>query len=144
LGSYEEEIAISVIAEVCSVYNNEERSQPEALIAVGTLGLGREPCAAYSGWGVISQSSYKSQSGQGKRLIIDRISQEHSIAAWEPTEYKDGDILAPVPLEVGQNVIIFPNHACVTGAMYGWYLVIDSSEGDAATIVDVWVRASGW
>ncbi|WZH48530.1 D-serine dehydratase [Fusarium acuminatum] len=143
-GSYEEEIAISVIAEVCSVYNNEERSQPEALIAVGALGLGREPCAAFSGWGVVSQSSYKSQSGQGKRLIIDRISQEHSIAAWERTEDTDGGALAPVPLEVGQNVVIFPNHACVTGAMYGWYLVVDSSEGDAARIVDVWVRASGW
>ncbi|KAM0198444.1 hypothetical protein ACHAPA_006069 [Fusarium lateritium] len=143
-GSYEEEIAISVITEVVSVYNNEERSQPEALIAVGTLGLGREPCAAYSGWGVISQTSYKSRSEQSRRLIIDRISQEHSIAAWEHAEDKDGDALAPVPLEVGQNVVIFPNHACVTGAMYGWYLVVDSSKGDATKIVDVWVRASGW
>ncbi|KAM0229959.1 hypothetical protein ACHAP5_011503 [Fusarium lateritium] len=143
-GSYEDEIAISVITEVVSVYNNEERSQPEALIAVGTLGLGREPCAAYSGWGVISQTSYKSQSEQSRRLIIDRVSQEHSIAAWEHAEDDEGNALAPVPLEVGQNVVIFPNHACVTGAMYGWYLVVDSSQGDTARIVDVWVRASGW
>ncbi|KAJ4253349.1 hypothetical protein NW762_010504 [Fusarium torreyae] len=143
LGSHEEEIAISIIAEVCSVYNDKERSQPEALVAVGTLGLGREPCAAYPGWGVISQASYKT-SEKGRRLIIDRISQEHSIAAWEHSENEDTSKLPPVPLEVGQSVVIFPNHACVAGALYGWYLVVDSSEGDATKIVDVWVRASGW
>ncbi|WKT48151.1 D-serine dehydratase-like domain [Fusarium oxysporum f. sp. vasinfectum] len=144
LGSFEDEIAISIIAEVCSVYNDKERSQPEALVAVGCLGLGREPCAAYPGWGVISQSSYKVESYRGRRLIIDRISQEHSIAAWEHAEGEDASTLPPVPLEVGQDVVIFPNHACVAGALYGWYLVVDSSKGDATKIVDVWVRASGW
>ncbi|RBA17635.1 hypothetical protein FPRO05_11350 [Fusarium proliferatum] len=144
LGSFEEEIAISIIAEVCSVYNDNERSQPEALVAVGCLGLGREPCAAYPGWGVISQSSYKKTSDNARRLIIDRISQEHSIAAWEHADGENTSSLPPVPLEVGQDVVIFPNHACVAGALYGWYLVVDSSEGDTTRIVDVWVRASGW
>lgn len=138
LGSAEEEIAISVIAEVCSVYNDKERAQPEALVAVGTLGLGREPCAAYSGWGVLSQVSGT------RRLIVDRVSQEHSILAWEHSKGEDTSEFPPLPLEVGQNVVIFPNHACVTGALYGWYLVVDSEEGDGSTIVDVWVRASGW
>ncbi|KAF5684772.1 alanine racemase [Fusarium denticulatum] len=144
LGSFEDEIAISIIAEVCSVYNDKERSQPEALVAVGCLGLGREPCAAYPGFGVISQSSYKAFPGEQRRLIIDRISQEHSIAAWEHADGEDTSSLPPIPLEVGQDVVIFPNHACVAGALYGWYLVVDSSEEDATTIVDVWVRASGW
>ncbi|RGP66054.1 d-serine dehydratase [Fusarium sporotrichioides] len=144
LGSYEEEIAISVIAEVCSIYNDNERAQPEALVAVGTLGLGREPCAAYSGWGVVNQRSHESGANTARRLIVDRVSQEHSIVAWEHDENEDTSGLRSVPLEVGQNVIIFPNHACVTGALYGWYLVVDSSEGDAERIVDVWVRASGW
>ncbi|KAF5634233.1 D-serine dehydratase [Fusarium sp. NRRL 52700] len=144
LGSFEDEIAISIVAEVCSVYNDDERSQPEALIAVGCLGLGREPCAAYPGWGVISQYCYKSSSRDGRRLIIDRISQEHSITAWEHADGEDVSSLPPVPLEVGQDVVIFPNHACVAGALYGWYLVVDSSEADAKRIVDVWVRASGW
>jgi D-serine deaminase-like pyridoxal phosphate-dependent protein len=143
LGSHEEEIAISIIAEVCSVYNDKERAQPEALIAIGTLGLGREPCAAYPGSGVISQTSYKA-GAEERRLIIDRVSQEHSIAAWEHAEKEDTSALPPVPLEVGQSVIIFPNHACVAGALYGWYLVVDSSQGDLTTVVDVWVRASGW
>ncbi|CAF3576074.1 unnamed protein product [Fusarium graminearum] len=144
LGSHEEEIAISVIAEVCSTYNDGERAQPEALVAVGTLGLGREPCAAYAGWGVVSQRSYEAGKNKERRLIIDRVSQEHSILAWEHADDEDTSGLPPLPLEVGQNVAIFPNHACVTGALYGWYLVVDSSQGDAERIVDVWIRASGW
>lgn len=129
LGSLEEEIAISVVAEVCSVYNDGERNQPEALLAVGVLGLGREPCPSYKGWGVLNQS--------GDRMIISRISQEHSIVAWE------GDCSKPLPLQVGQVVQIFPNHACITGALYGWYLVVDS-EASSTKVVDVWIRASGW
>ncbi|KAM5347283.1 hypothetical protein ACJ41O_010288 [Fusarium nematophilum] len=141
-GSYEDEIAISVVAEVCSVYNNSERSQPEALVAVGVLGLGREPCPSYPGWGVVSKTSFKSETSFDTRLIIDRVSQEHSIVAWERDSASSTEA-PPVPLEVGQSVFIFPNHACIAGALYGWYLVVDSDE-DQFKIVDVWVRASGW
>ncbi|KAG7112318.1 histone deacetylase HOS2 like protein [Verticillium longisporum] len=139
LGAIDDEVAISVVAEVVSVYNNGERETPEALVAVGTLGLGREPCAAYSGWGVIGPKSYSAETGNKPRLIVKRISQEHSILAWE------SDSQDPIPLEVGQSIRIYPNHACVTSAMYGWYLVVDSSKKETADrIVDVWVRVSGW
>ncbi|KAI8680740.1 D-ser-dehydrat domain-containing protein [Fusarium sp. Ph1] len=145
LGPFEEEIAISVVAEVCSVYNDNERSQPEALVAVGVLGLGREPCPSYPGWGVINKAYLKSQTNSERRLIIDRVSQEHAIVAWEHGKDEDTADLPPLPLEVGQSVVIFPNHACITGALYGWYLVVDSSDEENSTkIVDVWVRASGW
>jgi D-serine deaminase-like pyridoxal phosphate-dependent protein len=47
-------------------------------------------------------------------------------------------------LRVGQVIKIYPNHACVTGAYYGWYFVVDSDlDGEAAKVVDVWVRARG-
>ncbi len=36
-----------------------------------------------------------------------------------------------------------PNHACVAGAGFGWYLVVDSDQG-GDEIVDVWVRWRGW
>lgn len=53
--------------------------------------------------------------------------------------------LPPIPLEVGQTVRLYPNHACVTSAMYGWYLVVDGHDNEAQSkITDVWVRASGW
>ncbi|KAF4534769.1 uncharacterized protein LTHEOB_2744 [Lasiodiplodia theobromae] len=147
LGGVEEEVALSVVAEVCSVYNDGERGQPEALVAVGALGLGREPCPFYKGWGVVGSRSYTSldSNGHGRRLIVERISQEHAILAWEASGEDTTEGLPPIPLEVGQTVRIYPNHACITGALYGWYLVVDSSDKlNSSKIVDVWVRASGW
>lgn len=145
--------AFSIAAEVCSVYNDHERPEPEALVAVGTLGLGREPCKLYSGWAILGGGGLSAEGaggGSGKRIMISRISQEHGIAAWlRPTiaDKAEETALPPLPLEVGQVVRVYPNHACITGAMYGWYLVVDSDEaGDGAgeVVRDVYVRASGW
>jgi D-serine deaminase-like pyridoxal phosphate-dependent protein len=142
---YEDEIALSVIAEVISVYNDGERKQPEALIAVGTLGLGREPCQGYRGWGVVSTRSTSSLTGCDRRLIVDRISQEHAILAWEVADGEDASTLPPIPLQVGQNVLVYPNHACITGAMYKSYLIVDSSEkGMEGQIRAIWNRTGGW
>ncbi|GKT61761.1 alanine racemase domain protein [Colletotrichum tofieldiae] len=117
LGKYEDEVAITVLAEVCSVYNDGERENPEVLIAVGTLGLGREPCPAYSGWGVTGHQPFPG-SEEGRRLIVERISQEHSILSWDSGSEKEVD-LPMIPLKVGHTISIYPNHACVTGALYG-------------------------
>ncbi|KFA73006.1 hypothetical protein S40288_03282 [Stachybotrys chartarum IBT 40288] len=144
IGSFEDEIAISVVTEVCSVYNNGEREQPEALLGVGVLGLGREPCFAYKGWGVVHREAYPDAKPE-QRLIVARVSQEHSIVTWDGTRVQDArEQLPQIALDVGQSVRVLPNHACITGAMYGWYLVVDSSKEDPNEIVDVWVRASGW
>lgn len=107
-GALEDDIAISVLAEVCSVYNDGERAKPEALVAAGTLALAREPCPAYAGWGVVSRWRV----GEAERLVVDRISQEHAIVTWEDESQ------VKIPLRVGQAVKVFPNHACVTGR--GW------------------------
>lgn len=136
-GKPDEEIALSVVAEVCSLYNGGERAQPEALLAAGTLALGREPCHSYPGWGVIGQ--WRKEAAQA-RLVLARISQEHSIVSWE----MKGDRISDIPLAVGQAVRVYPNHSCVTGAMYGWYLVVDSDLEEASKVVDVWVRARGY
>lgn len=139
LKSPEEEIAVSVLAEVCSVYNDGERSQPEALVAAGTLALGREPCPSYPGWAKLS-SWRQSPSNSQSSLIVERISQEHSIVAWEDKEANSPS----VPLSVGQVVKLYPNHACVAASFYNFYFVVDSDlDADAAKIVDVWVRARG-
>lgn len=143
-GEYEDEIAVSVMAEVCSVYNDGERQQPEALLSVGVLGLGREPCAAYDGWGIIDRDAYSPTTHPDCRLIVKRVSQEHSIVSWGLINgQRDGGSQQPIPLQVGQTVRIYPNHACITGALYGWYFVVDSSE-HGERVVDVWERASAW
>ncbi|KAM0512070.1 hypothetical protein ACHAPE_009218 [Trichoderma viride] len=144
-GDYEDEIAVSVMAEICSIYNDGERQQPEALLAVGVLGLGREPCAAYEGWGIVDRDAYSPDTpNPDRRLIVKRVSQEHSIVSWGLiNEQGDGDSQHPIPLQVGQTVRIYPNHACITGALYGWYYVVDSSE-NGERVVDVWERANAW
>ncbi|KAI1454232.1 putative serine dehydratase domain-containing protein [Annulohypoxylon moriforme] len=146
MGKFDEEIAVSVVAEVVSVYNDGERQTPEALVAVGTLGLGREPCPSYDGWGIVGSLPALEKDGLERRLIVKRISQEHSVLSWDTND----DRLTPqdlqrIPLSVGQCVRIYPNHACITGAMYDWYFVVDSSQSDNANrVVDIWMRASGW
>ncbi|KAF2010198.1 hypothetical protein BU24DRAFT_444790 [Aaosphaeria arxii CBS 175.79] len=145
LGDHEDELAVSVVAEVISVYNDGEREKPEALVAVGTLGLGREPCQGYPGWGVVSRGSYAAKGPSERRLIVERISQEHAVLSWHGGNGDGTPADDKIPLEVGDTVRIYPNHACVTGAMYGWYLVTDSSDNEnPSQIKDVWIRASGW
>jgi D-serine deaminase-like pyridoxal phosphate-dependent protein len=135
------DIALTVLAEVSSLYPSRTPSKPEALISAGCLALAREPCKDYPGWGVVSPwgVSPEAYDPETNRMVVARISQEHGILAYE------GD--APrkeLPLVYGQKVRIWPNHACITGACYGFYVVVDSSSGEPDRVVDVWVRWRGW
>ncbi|GKZ26868.1 hypothetical protein AbraIFM66951_003847 [Aspergillus brasiliensis] len=114
-GDVEKEVGISVVAEVCSVYNDAERSKPEALVAAGSLALGREPCKSYPGWGVVGD--WRRERGSS-RLIVDRISQEHAIVAWE-----GGDGSA-IPLKVGQT-----SGSVVGGAISQLPLTLNKTSG---------------
>lgn len=142
------ELGLQIMAEVVSVY--EDREQPEALIAAGSIVLGREPCKSYSGWGVLSRVS--SPDGQFVRpgityhpveqqtgWIVRRISQEHGVLAWQ------GDRKQYWPLRLGDRVLLWPNHACMAGPSFPFYLVVDSDkDGDAYRIQDIWRRCRGW
>ncbi|EXJ95499.1 hypothetical protein A1O1_00621 [Capronia coronata CBS 617.96] len=134
-------IAASVLTEVCSLYPN-RTEQPEALVSAGLLALAREPCKDYAGYGVVSPWNMRKDytiSNQ-ERIIVARISQEHGILAFEGQHPE----MTQLPLEYGQKLRIWPNHACITLAMFGWYLVVDSTSGSPDNIVDVWVRWRGW
>lgn len=130
-----EDIALTILTEVASVYPG--RETPEALIAAGSLALGREPCKSYTGWGVLSAWGLPAKSSG---WMVGRISQEHGMLTTAP------GTASPCDLHVGDKVRIWPNHACVAGAGYGWYLVVDSSlpEDQRDKIVDVWIRWRGW
>jgi D-serine deaminase-like pyridoxal phosphate-dependent protein len=132
-------IAIRMLVEVTSVYD--ERGKPEALVSAGSLAMGREPCKSYPGWGIVTsdlgnsktKSVYDERDGQ-TGWIVGRISQEHGILTWE------GERERCNPLTIGERVTVWPNHACVAGAGFGWYLVVDGGD----EVVDVWVRWRGW
>ena len=149
-------IGLRILVEVASTYPH--RVKPEALIAAGTLALGREPCKSYPGWGVVTPWSDNltakkdlhdldgnpnfydpdQQSGTMKGWIISRISQEHGILTWEgPRE----DMRK---LKIGERLLVWPNHACVAGAGFGWYFVVDSASDDPDMVRDIWVRCRGW
>lgn len=131
------DIALTILAEVASVYP----SRDEALIAAGTLALGREPCKSYPGWGkVTAWNTTFADSGKTVNWMIGRISQEHAILV------KSREAEESAKLHVGQKVRILPNHACIAGAGYGWYLVVDSGlpKDQCDVVVDVWVRCRGW
>lgn len=142
-GNHHDQRALSVLAEVISVHNDGERSKPEILVAAGTLALGREPCRSYAGWGVVAFDKDVGVPDQQRRLIVERISQEHAILSWEHSNPPSEAALS-IPLSVGDTVRIVLNHACVTGAMYEQYFVVDSSSSSRGSrIIDVWKRARG-
>jgi D-serine deaminase-like pyridoxal phosphate-dependent protein len=141
-----ENIALRVMVEVASTYD--EREKPEALIAAGSIVLGREPCKSYPGWGVVTSwtsgsahadtSSVYDPEGSKTGWIVGRISQEHGNLTWEgPTD-------SMRKLAIGDKVMIWPNHACMAGPNFGYYVVVDGDGSDPDKVVDVWPRWRGW
>lgn len=135
-------IAIRMLVEVTSVYT--ERERPEALVSAGSLAMGREPCKSYPGWGIVTgslgnakTSSVYDERGKKTGWIVGRISQEHGILTWEGDKSKCNE------LAIGDKIEVWPNHACVAGAGFGWYLIVDSEQG-GDEVVDVWPRWRGW
>jgi D-serine deaminase-like pyridoxal phosphate-dependent protein len=150
------DIAISILADIVSLYPGRgENGTTEALINVGCLGLGREPCQDmgsqkgihYNGWGIAMpwpESFHNPAPGLGFPAIhggwqVGKISQEHGILKWR------GDPSEEIPLKVGQRIRIWPNHSCIAGAGFDYYLIVDSrNEGAEDVVIDVWPRWSGW
>lgn len=130
------DIALTILAEIVSTYTN--RTPEEALVAAGSLALGREPCKSYGGWGVVSNWNMLSvMPSERSGWEVARISQEHGILQ------KTSDHAPTLP--VGTKVRIWPNHACVAGAGFDFYLVVDSDlSGQEDMVVDIYMRCRGW
>ena len=144
-----QDVALTILAEVASTY--ETRDPPEAIIAAGSLALGREPCQSYSGWGVVTSweemdgsDTDESSRKELSNWFVARISQEHGVL--QSRDFVGDNFCKFENLKIGQKVRIFPNHACVAGAGFGYYLVVDSRNAGEKRdeIVDVWVRCRGW
>lgn len=136
------DLGLRTLVEVASFYPD-RGDKPEALIAAGSIVLGRDPCKSYPGWGVVTPWPQKAAphydpEGSQTGWIVGRVSQEHGVLTWEgPTEQMRG-------LEVGEKLLVWPNHACIAGVNFGWYLIVDSERSDGETIMDVWQRWRGW
>lgn len=119
----ESQQAVRVLAEVCSVYP--ERN--EALINAGTVALSKETSDT-PGYGRVSD---KPQWG------VVRVAQEHGILGFTGTG--NGEKVADV-FKVGQKVLLYIQHACITAAAHHVYYVVD--EGDV--VKETWVPWKGW
>ena len=136
------DLGFRIMVEVASLYP-ERTDKPEALVAAGSIALGREPCKSYAGWAVVTPWPAKSgdhydPEGSKTGWIVGRISQEHGVLTWE------GPRDNMRQLSLGEKLMLWPNHACIAGVNFGWYLVVDSDKADRDEIQDVWVRWRGW
>ncbi|THY20092.1 hypothetical protein D6D01_06894 [Aureobasidium pullulans] len=141
-----ENIALRIMVEVASTYD--EREKPEALVAAGSIVLAREPCKSYPGWGVVTPwtgesapadtSTVYDPAGSKTGWIVGRISQEHGNLTWE------GSTDDMRKLEIGEKVMIWPNHACMAGPNFGYYVVVDGESSEPDKVQDVWTRWRGW
>ncbi|GKU03371.1 d-serine dehydratase [Fusarium langsethiae] len=116
----ESQQAVSVVAEVCSVYP--ERN--EALVNAGVIALSRE-ASAYSGFGrVVGSPAWG----------LVRLSQEHGILGTSEGRKVDEDF------KVGQRVEIWCNHSCISAAAFYVYYVVD----EGGIVRDTWIPWKGW
>ncbi|KAG5665750.1 hypothetical protein KAF25_009875 [Fusarium avenaceum] len=112
--------AVSIAAEVCSVYP--ERN--EALVNAGVIALSRE-ASAYSGFGrVVGSSAWG----------VVRLSQEHGILGTTTEGRKVEE-----DFKVGQRVELWCNHSCIAAAAFYVYYVVDQ-EG---IVRDTWIPSKG-
>lgn len=157
------DLALTILAEIASFYPARgPNGSPEALIGAGSIALGREPCKAYSGWGIVSPWNRPgiSQPETGPESYtgwaVRRVSQEHGVLGWIGEwsslksesgsggldELSDG---TKEGMKIGERIRLWPNHACIAGVGFGWYFIVDSSrEGKEDEVVDVWPRWRGW
>ncbi|KAF7871687.1 hypothetical protein EAF04_003794 [Stromatinia cepivora] len=151
-------VAITILAEIASLYPSRGAAgSPETLITAGFLALGREPCKAYPGWGILTTWNRTSfalpntgPEGYSSVCISSSpFSTPISKLLPSSSEKKHGILTNPgkndSELSIGQKVRVWPNHACIAGAGYGWYLIVDETrKGKENEIIDVWVRWRGW
>jgi D-serine deaminase-like pyridoxal phosphate-dependent protein len=126
------DIAVSVLATV--IGHREDLGC--ALIDAGALALSKDRSTAAEGlpedvgFGLVTDEHGRERiSG----MRVARVYQEHGVLACDgafPFER----------LPIGSRVRVFPNHACMTAAMYDAYQVVAGSDEVVAT----WPRINGW
>ncbi|KAL1981413.1 hypothetical protein VTN96DRAFT_2673 [Rasamsonia emersonii] len=130
-----DQVSSWIEVEVCSVY----LERHEILVNVGCLGLGREPGREPGVWGR-AKILDNQQDGEEYPWNVVRLSQEHGILAPRTSDPTAQDRMIS-EVKVGSRVRIIPQHACIVGAMYESYIVVDDDDG---VCVDEWVRCRGW
>jgi len=126
------DLAVSVLATV--IGHREDLDC--ALIDAGALALSKDRSTAADGlaedigFGLVTDASGRERI-DGMR--VDRVYQEHGVVVCNGAFPFDR-------LPVGARVRVFPNHVCLTAAMYDAYDVVDGGD----QVVAKWPRVNGW
>jgi D-serine deaminase-like pyridoxal phosphate-dependent protein len=129
-----DDLAVSVLTDVSS-----HRADLDHLtVDAGALALSKDRSTENVpndvGFGMVASASGEALRAQ---LKVTRVYQEHGLVPMAP-----GLSLDSFP--IGAKLRVFPNHVCMTAAMYDRYYVVDSDIGDGTEIVAVWHRVNGW
>ncbi|BEJ11002.1 hypothetical protein CspHIS471_0104240 [Cutaneotrichosporon sp. HIS471] len=115
-------LALTVLATVVSKYPH--RDGGEVLTDCGALAVSKD-VGPVPGFGRVVSKGHEGWS-------LGRVSQEHGVLT-----RKEG----AKEIEIGEQVRIVPNHACLACACHPWFYIID---GGGDKVVDVWVPWKGW
>jgi D-serine deaminase-like pyridoxal phosphate-dependent protein len=126
------DLAVSVLATV--VGHRKELNC--ALIDAGALALSKDRSTAAEGlaedvgFGLVTLADGRERI-DGMR--VNRVFQEHGLVTCDGAFPFDR-------LPIGSRVRVFPNHVCMTAAMYDAYQVIDGGQD----VIASWSRINGW
>jgi D-serine deaminase-like pyridoxal phosphate-dependent protein len=128
------DIALSVLATVIG----HRQDMNCAVIDAGALALSKDRSTAAEGlpedigFGLVTDARGRERIDG---MYVSRVYQEHGLL-----NCRDGVAFPFGRLPIGAHVRVFPNHACLTAAMYEAYHVIDGGDEVVAT----WPRINGW
>ena len=126
------DIAVSVLAS----FIGHREDLDCALIDAGALALSKDRSTAAEGlpedigFGLVMDAQARERIGT---VHVSRVFQEHGLLSSH----------GPFPFErlpVGSKVRVFPNHACLTAAMYDRYQVVEGG----GEVIAAWSRINGW
>ncbi|KAK9448847.1 putative serine dehydratase domain-containing protein [Limtongia smithiae] len=127
------DVAGAVVAEVLAYYADRQ----EYLVDAGVLALAREPGR------IPGIATVKGQKISGPRWIIGRVSQEHGILSKRtddvPGVIEDSEPEPATTWELGDKVLLLPQHVCITSSMFQWYFILEND-----LVVDVYIPWRGW
>jgi D-serine deaminase-like pyridoxal phosphate-dependent protein len=128
------DLAVSVITEV----NSHRPPLKRLLIDAGALALSKDRSTENTpndiGFGMVADIDGRPFLPQ---LRVSRVYQEHG-----QVDVPSERALRDQP--IGTRLRIYPNHVCMTVAMYEDYHVVDSEQGNGREVVAKWSRINGW
>lgn len=126
----EADLALSVLVSVIS-----HRNDGSLVVDAGSLALSLDRSTAKVdtdlGFGLLADLHGRILE---PRVTVVDVNQEHGILRSEKA-------LDPADYPIGSRLRIFPNHACMTAAMYDRYHVVS---GHSLSVETVWERVNGW